>query len=122
MPTGDAPVEGSAAYDAVVVEPQPGELARGGNDEDAALTGRTFEVVVPAGSRLRTRTVCLGRTEVVLTTEPPSAAESDLVCAEDEPREIVVEDPAVQPAATSFTVAVRAAAPARWYAVVSAVP
>ncbi len=120
-PTGTDPAEGSAAYDALVVEPEAGELARGGNDEDAELTGRTFAVVVPAGSRLRTRAVCQGRTRVTVATEPPSDAESELACTEGTPAEIIVEEPAAHPAAATYTVTVTAPAPARWYVVVSAV-
>lgn len=120
-PTGSDPVEGNAAYDALVIEPEPGELARGGNDEDAELTGRAFSVVVPAGSRLRTRVVCQGRTTVSVTTAPESDAESELDCTETEPREVIVAEQQVHSAGTAYLVTVAAPAPVRWYVVLSAV-
>ena len=120
-PTGTDPAEGSAAYDALVVGPEPGELARGGNDEDVSATGRTFQVTVPAGARLRSRTVCQGRTTVTVTTQPSSGAESELACTEGAPAEVIVEEPSVQATATAYAVRVDAPAPSRWYAVLSAV-
>lgn len=120
-PTGTDPAEGSAAYDALVVEPEPGELARGGNDEDAALTVRDFDILVTAGARLRTRTVCQGRTAVTVTTDPPSGAESELPCTEDALAELIVEEPAAHPVDVAYHVVVTAPEPSRWYVVLSAV-
>ncbi len=121
-PTGSDPPEGSAAYDALVVAPEPGELARGGNDADASLTMRTFDVTVPAGSRLRTRTVCQGRTSVTVRIDPASQAESELPCTEDAPHELIVEEQEQRVTNTAYRVVVTAPSPARWYAVLSAVP
>ena len=119
-PAGPAPEEGSAAYDALVVEPGPGELARLGNDRDAELTGGRLDVVVPAGSRLVTRLVCAGRTAVTVTTSPPSDAEAELACGSAEPTELIVEQSQPVPGDTAYRVRVEAPAPARWYVVLSA--
>lgn len=119
-PTGTPPAEGSAAWDALVIASQPGELARGGNDTDASQTGQTFIVTVPAGGRLATHAVCQGRTAVTVTTDPPSDAETQLACTEAAPAEVVVVEPVGQPVARTLTVRVAAPAPARWYVVVSA--
>lgn len=121
-PTDSLPADGSAAWDALVVAPQPGELARGGNDTDAGRTGESFSVVVPAGLRLRSRTVCQGRTSVTVTTDPPSGAESQLACHEAAPDEVIVQEQTVRSTATSYVVTVAAPAPVRWYAVLAAVP
>ena len=121
-PTSSDPPEGSAAYDALVVAPGPSELARGGNDVDAALTQRTFDVTVPVGSRLRSRTVCQGRTSVTVRIDPASQAESELPCTEDAPHELIVEEQEQRPTDTVYRVVVTAPSPARWYAVLSAVP
>ena len=83
---------------------------------------RVFRVTVPAGSRLRTRAVCEGRTDLSVQAEPFAYAAFSLPCEEGRPREVTVEAPEPAPAATGYTVTVTAPAPSRWYAVVSAVP
>lgn len=115
--------EGSAAYDALVVAAGPGDLARGGNDADAALTTLSLPVVLPRGTRLRSRVVCEGTTVLVLRTVPESGAASALDCgAGGVPAELVVEDQVPAATDTAYEVVVTAPAPSRWYAVVSAVP
>ena len=99
--------------------PVAGELARGGNDTDPALTTRTFTVTLPAGQRLRSTLACQGATTVSLVTKPASGAEQEFACGYDVPAELTVEDPTPAPAATAYTVTVKAPAPARWYVVLS---
>ena len=128
MPTTAAapalpPEEGSAAYDALVIAPGPGELGRGGNDADAALTTLALRVVLPAGTRLRSQAVCEGTAVIELRTVPESGAASALDCGVGGvPAELVVEDPVPAATDTAYEVVVSAPAPSRWYAVLSAVP
>ena len=128
MPSPGAPAplppdEGSAAYDALVVAPAPGQLGRGGNDADASLTTLELRVVLPTGARLRSQVVCEGTAALELRTVPESGAASALECgAGGVPAELVVEDPVPAAADTAYEVVVTAPAPSRWYAVLSAVP
>ena len=116
-PPGTDPAEGSAFWDALRIEPLPGQLAAAGNDVAVARTSARLTAVVRPGHRLGVQAVCEGRTAVTVTTEPPSAVAVELPCGfEGAPREIGVEDPTGVAAATTYRITVSAPAPSRWYA------
>jgi hypothetical protein len=121
IPFGDFP-KTSAEIAAVTIPSGPGELARGGNDVDPSLTTRTFEVTVPAGSRLLVTVACNGATFLDATTEPDSLAEVNMSCFEKSGgvSELAVGDTVVQKSPTRFSVTVKTSAPSRWFASVSA--
>jgi hypothetical protein len=116
--SGTPPVS-SAAIPAVVNPPEPGELARGGNDKDPSVLVRRFTVTLPAGERLRTTLACQGAHSIVLTTTPKSAAEQEFTCDYAAPAQLSVEDSVPASAPTSYVVTVKVQAPARWYVVIS---
>ena len=116
-----APPTSSAAIPAITQPAEPGELARGGNNQDASLTTKAFVVTLRAGQRLRTTLACQGAHNVVLTTTPTSAAEQTFACSYTSVAQLTVEDSVRVKTATRFVVKVAAPAPARWYVVISGI-
>ena len=115
-PSGPPPAEGSAFYDAVVIDDQPGVLQGAGNDQDVARTTSSFSVTVQPGMRIASRSVCEGRTNVVIETVPDSGAATTFSCGfTGAPAEFAVEDSVPVTTPTTFRVTVTVPAPARWY-------
>lgn len=118
-PSG-APPGSSADIPPVYFPPEPRELASGGNEADPSLTTRSFEVTLPAGSRLRVKGACQGTTNLVVDTTPDTATEMEFSCGLDgQTAELAVSDPKVASAPTRYVVKVTVPAPARWWASVS---
>lgn len=115
-----SPPATSDSIEPVTNAPTSDELARGGNDQDPALTTRVFTVTVPAGGRLRSQLACDGVGTAKLTTVPSSGAEQEFPCSyEGEPVELTVEDATPLPAPQTYEVTVTVEAPARWFVTLS---